>query len=212
MQQLKISALIPSYAKPSTTENSISSTASSRATSSIPRITTTLTNLTQTTVALVISTSLAPSVLNPKSTVRELTSNDPITTKFLDLSSKTQQIFIRAPNVSVTQSTFVNKNSSNVTVSEAVSERIYFSAASQTKTAADRTIESVQSPSAASSTVAMIVGVTLAVILFVVLVVALVVYLRKRKQRLFEKNCSVVMTRMYPDITVNTNISFQKLS
>ena len=74
------------------------------------------------------------------------------------------------------------------------------------------TLGQTSQKSSSSNTASIVAGVTIGVLVLLFLAVALVHYLRKRKQRQFEKNCSVVMTRMYPDITVNTNISFQKLT
>ena len=76
----------------------------------------------------------------------------------------------------------------------------------------DRTGESANLPQAASSSAGMAVGITAGCIIAIIVAVALVLHFRNRRKRHFEKNCSVVMTRMYPDVTVNANISFQKFT
>ena len=57
------------------------------------------------------------------------------------------------------------------------------------------------------------IGLTLGLLAAAVLLVAIAIYIRKkmRGSSKYNDKCTVVMTRMHPDVIVNTNISFQKL-
>ena len=211
--------MIPQYAEPVRTNKTASTTTTTTTTPVLTLSTTRVSPISvvtkpnpSTSEQVISSSATQPPSQDSKGTVVAFKST------FSDSSLTTRKYFVDSsnfPSVSTKKlSNFTINNFSRKTASKSFTKPYYFSnkTLGPTKSDPSITLGLAESPSAASSSTGIAVGVTIGVLVACILAVALVIYLRKRKQRRFEQNCSVVMTRMYPDITVNTNISFQKLT